>query len=240
MPPDQQVAVTNASAEPDRAFMLAQFDALRAEILATQRRAFQTMTAGIVGLPILNFIIQARAAGPSTTGTAQPVEPYIYLLIIGLPVVVIVVALLYLADNNAVIRAGCFIRWEIEPALGCRSGHESSGWEYWLENNKPATRATERYVTTAVYILFLLYYISAVDLAWSAVSNVFTPFGSSAVRVGYVVFGTVVAVYFVRELLLSTKALEKRVRQRAEMARIQARVQSFATRRTDHTALGTE
>jgi hypothetical protein len=68
-----------------------------------------------------------------------------------------------------------------EPTLGCLGGRESRGWEHWLEHHKPPTRATERYVITAVYILFLLYYIGAVYLAWPAVDKVFissvTPHG---------------------------------------------------------------
>lgn len=196
-------------------FLKAQYEALRTEILNTQRRAFQLMTAGVLGLPLLSYFIQGQqprsAGGPApvpalpapgamhTTGTA-----YGFVLTMALPVVVIVIALLYLADNNAIIRAGYFIRCRIERYVPVQ------GWEEWLESRTPLTRGTERHVTVAVYILFLLYYVASVYLSWPAAREEFGTRRAAYAMAGYAVLGASVAAYFVWQILLSTTALERR------------------------------
>ena len=211
--PDDDPQLIAAGKDFAGEFLKLQYEALRTEILATQRRAFQLMTAGVLGLPLLSYFIQGQtknnsATAPQTTGAA-----YGFVLTMGLPIVVIVIALLYLADNNAIIRAGYFIRTKIEryvPVLG---------WEEWLETRTPLTRGTERHVTIAVYILFLLYYLASVYLSWPAARDQFGAYAAAYVIGTYLLLGAGVAGYFVWQILLTTSALERRFLSRSRNRR---------------------
>jgi hypothetical protein len=226
----------------DREFLRLQYEALRAEILATQRRSFQIMSAGVVGLPLFSYLIQRPTAvtAPKDARTVPVALTtsfgwYLDLLLLALPLLVVVIALLYLADNMAVIRMGYFIRRHIERHAGVR------GWEAWLELNRPLTRAAERHVTTAVSILFLLYYVGAVAMAWSAADELFIPFGVAVVVVSYFCLGIAIAAVFMSEMLPSTTTLgwrlkrywlsaDRRVNRSGNVRRHLVRLQSFSAR----------
>jgi hypothetical protein len=87
-----------------------------------------------------------------------------------------------------------------------------------LEDGKPATRKTERNVTNAVYILFLLYYGVAVYLAWPSEEETLGLNGAATITASLILFGIAVAIYFVRALYLTTMMLEEDI----ELARLAA------------------
>ena len=161
-----------------------QYEALRAEILAIQQRNFQTMALGIVGLPAANYLAQTYDIDTLT---------------LALPIIVIVLALRYLADNHAVVRCGEYIRTQIEP-----QAKDLVGWETWLETAHAHTRSPERYLAYAFYLLFFIYFAASVAMAWPTADRIFmAPFPAVIVG-GYTAIGVWFAIHLVRSLRLST------------------------------------
>jgi hypothetical protein len=168
-------------------FVKMQYEALRAEILATQRRSFQTLGFGALSLPAAGYLAEVHKV-PALSLTVP-------LLILG-------IALLYLADNHGIMRCGKYIKEHIEKEFR-KDG--VVGWETWLEMGpkKSETRSTERYTTWCFYLLFILYFIAAVFMAWGYLapkpSNFVFPFSASLIIMAlYAVFGIAVGWHIVR------------------------------------------
>jgi hypothetical protein len=171
-------------------FLKMQYQALREEILATQRRSFQTLGFGALSIPAAGYLAEVHNV-PALSLTVP-------LLIIG-------IALLYLADNHGIMRCGEYIKEHIEKEL---SNEGTLGWETWLEKGQEfGTRSTEHYTTLCFYLLFLLYFIAAIFMAWVYMQPQSSPFVFSlpfsvTLTVLYAVFGVVVAWHIVRSIRL--------------------------------------
>jgi len=127
-------------------FLIAEYQALREEILATQRRSFQTIGAGAFAVPAINYL-----AGFNADMQA---------LRLALPCVAAVIVIFFIADDEAVLRCGKYIHDKIEPNF-----EPYVGWERWLERHRPWTRLVEVHVSVAVSLLFFVYYAVGVWLA---------------------------------------------------------------------------
>ena len=126
-----------------REFLKANFETLRDEIKATKARIFWTVAMGLFGVPIL--IKLAEGSGK-----------FVSLLV---PYLVLVVIILFLSEQNALMRAGSYIRQVIEPSVG-----DAVGWEEWL-GTRSELRLMDKHFFACFTLVFYLYYFMAVGAA---------------------------------------------------------------------------
>jgi hypothetical protein len=184
------MSTTESEKNNVHAFLFAEYQALREEILSTQRRNFQVIGAGAVLIPGINYVVHTRAEVLATI----------------LPFVVVVVVLIYLGDTYAITRCGRYIREQIEPRLLDDIG----GWECWLHRKDSdqwlSNRTTERYMTAAIALLFLMYFAASSWLAfnYSVERNIV---GAVVLYCFYAAIGSWLAVHLKRSLPLSTEVV---------------------------------
>jgi hypothetical protein len=168
----------------DEDFLLAQFTTLREEIKETKARIFKTLGFGIAIVPAAHYLGQAHD---------------IDVIVIALPVLVLVVGLMYLSENNAVMRCGRYIGEKIEPRT------DVVGWEEWLSTPDVFKKRTvDRYLFSSFYLLFLVYYAGSVFLtARLCLQNYGITFSIAIVAV-YIVIGIWSAIFLLRNALMST------------------------------------
>lgn len=168
-------------------FLKMQYEALREEILATQKRNVQTLGFGALSVPVASYLAEVHK---------------IPALSLALPLLVLGIALLYLADNHGIIRCGEYIKEHIEKEL---ASDGAVGWETWLEAGQAqGTRSTERYTTWCFYLLFFLYFLAAVYMAWRYADSIFIRETSAGLTAGYLILGAVVGFHIVQSLRLGT------------------------------------
>jgi hypothetical protein len=176
-------------------FQKMQYEALRQEILSTQQRSLQTLGFGALSVPATTYLAEVHNL-PALSLT--------------IPLLILGIALLYLADNHGITRCGAYIREHIEKDL---NDNNFSGWETWLESEQ-GRRSTERYTTWGFYLLFLLYFLASVFLAWKYVwENVWRGYQlwlSVCAVAFYLVLGVAVGRHIVRSLRLGTTYAEKK------------------------------
>ena len=134
-------------------FIKEQFLVLRREIEARQARLFWTVVIGLLGMPTLTYL-------------AKDADTLAWLAI---PFLMLVIIVLFLAEQNAMMRCGRYIREKVEgnPEL-------APGWECWLES-RPEYRLMERNFVGCFIVIFFFYYFLAIGMAlyrlWAEVSN---------------------------------------------------------------------
>jgi hypothetical protein len=125
-------------------FSREQFLTLREEIKNTKSRLFWISAMGLFGVPLLTiFASQVER------------ERFVALLV---PYFVLVIILMFLAEQNALMRAGRFIRERVEKDTG------PNGWEGWLES-RPDLRLMDRHFFACFIIVFFVYYFMTIGLA---------------------------------------------------------------------------
>jgi hypothetical protein len=124
-------------------FLHDQFVFLRKEILAREARVFWTVIIGLLGMPALTYL----ALGGDM------------LVWLALPFLILVVIILFLAEQNAIMRAGRYIREHIEVQIG-----QSIGWEAWLESHAEF-RLMEKNFVGSFIVIFFMYYFLAIGMA---------------------------------------------------------------------------
>jgi hypothetical protein len=124
-------------------FLKEQFLALRREIEARQARIFWTVVIGLLGMPTLTYL-------------AKDADTLAWLAI---PFLMLVIIILFLTEQNAMMRCGRFIREKLEnhPDL-------EPGWESWLES-RLEYRVMERNFIGCFIVIFFLYYFLAIGMA---------------------------------------------------------------------------
>ena len=150
-------------------FLKEQFLVLRREIDARQTRIFWTVIIGLLGMPTLTYLARDADA----------------LAWLAIPFLVLVIIVLFLAEQNAMMRCGRFIREKIEsnPDL-------VPGWEFWLESRQEYRRMERNFVGCFIVIFFLYYFLAmamALYRLWGEVTN--DPSG----HYRYWLYGTLVA-----------------------------------------------
>lgn len=123
-------------------FTIMQFEALRKEVAATKARLFMTVCLGLVAVPVLTYLSEqpgARFLGPI------------------LPFVVLVLTMLFVAEENALMRCGRYIREKIEPQI-------EPGWEAWLES-QPGLRIMDKCLFACFLLTFIVFYFASVGMA---------------------------------------------------------------------------
>jgi hypothetical protein len=130
-------------------FLKQQFITLRSEIEARQSRLFRIVSIGIIGVPVATYF-------------AASADSFVW---ISMPYFVLLLILSFIAEQNAMMRAGRFIREQVE-----KRGGFSMGWEEWLES-RPAYRHMEAHFFAAFIVIFFLLYFVSVGMAMQVLSG---------------------------------------------------------------------
>jgi hypothetical protein len=131
-------------------FVKQEFITLRAEIQASKSRAFW-----ILVVSTLLVITAAHLAA---------VEPKIFANAV-IPLIFIVLILAFAMEQNAIIRAGRYIREHIEPG-----SNSVVGWESWLETNR-AFREVDRFFFGGFILIFLAFFVVSCTLSLNQLHN---------------------------------------------------------------------
>ena len=166
-------------------FLKQQYLSLREEVKETKDRIFKTMGFGLVVVPASHFLSQAYKIDTVT---------------LSLPILVVVVALIYLAENNALMRCGRYLKHHIEPEI-----REVIGWEEWLETKSSYdTRAVDKYLSYAFYLLFFVYFAGSVFLASRFALETYGMLPTSLLLGGYVAIGIWFVIFLLKSIKIST------------------------------------
>jgi hypothetical protein len=156
-------------------FQELQFLTLRKEIEDSLNRSFQIMVGGATLVPILVGILGHYTATP---------------ILLTLPMMVVVIALLYLNQWNSIMRCGRYIRTRLEPEI---LGEE--GWEAWLESHPDThmgavhNRLVDTYLVYAFYLLTAAYYFACSFIAISYAHRSYDPIVAWLALAAYIVIG---------------------------------------------------
>lgn len=181
-------------------FFEAQYVFIREEIKEIKARIFRLAGFGLVGVPTAY-----------TFATKYDIEIIAYVL----PFLICALALIFMAESQALMRAGRYIRCCIEPIYFPPSTAEHKdtscefslniGWETWLEaqeKGEPGRRSGDKLIALFFYSLFFLYYLASVWLASSVAKSNLGTLGQSIVLGFYVglgvVFGAILFMNFAR------------------------------------------
>jgi len=126
-----------------------EFISLRDEIRATRARLFRILMVGLIGVPLLTYV-------------AAQAEFYVWLL---LPYSVLLLIVVFLAEQSSMMRAGRYIREHIES-----TGAGGPRWETWIES-RPQFRLVDRHYVACFLIVFFLYYFMTVGLVINLILN---------------------------------------------------------------------
>jgi hypothetical protein len=124
-------------------FLMQHFHTLRDEIKAIKSRSFWIVAMGLFGVPVLTYM-------------ATEASKFVALLV---PYLVLVIIVMFLAEQNALMRAGRYIRQVIEPHVA-----DTVGWEAWLES-RGDLRLMDRHFFACFILVFFLYYFMAIGNA---------------------------------------------------------------------------
>ena len=184
-------------------FLELQYLTLRKEIEETKGRIFKIIVGGASVVPAAQFLAQTYDVG---------------VIMLLLPFLVIIIILLFLAENNALMRCGRYIRLHIEPYI--RLPIEPTipegimGWETWEEetSEKKKTsefdpRAADRYLIYSFYLLATLYYIVSVYLAasFTYTNTTYSLIGLTVVLGTYIALGIWVAILVIPKVRATTR-----------------------------------
>jgi hypothetical protein len=155
----------------DNQFLRDQFASLRHEIEGLQARLFWTVMIGMLGVPTMTYLTWDTDA----------------LVWIVMPFFTLVIIILFLAQHQQMMRAGRFIREQIEPRLP-----ETPSWERWLES-KPEYRLVDRHFFACFTLIFFVYYgvsmATSIERLWALAqqdeSGLYWPFPLWCVCVVY-------------------------------------------------------
>jgi hypothetical protein len=166
-------------------FLKQQYLTIRDEIKETKARIFKTLGFGLVVVPAAHFLAQSYR---------------IDTIILSIPILVIVVALVYLSENNALMRCGRYIRLHIEPQID-----GIIGWETWLETpGYFETRNVDKYLSYCFYLLFFVYFIGSVFLAARFSFEQYGQIVTSLLLGLYVAIGVWFIIYLIKHIRVST------------------------------------
>jgi predicted membrane channel-forming protein YqfA (hemolysin III family) len=131
------------------AFLQQTYATLREEIKETKARLFWIVAMGLFGVPL---ILSMAVSDKLAEGTAK----FVTLLI---PYVVLVLIIMFLSEQNALMRAGRYIKDHIETHV-----QDITGWESWLGRHDDL-RLMDKHLFACFTLVFFLYYFMTVGLA---------------------------------------------------------------------------
>jgi uncharacterized membrane protein len=127
-------------------------------------------------------------------------------VIVSMPLLVIVLALLYLSEDHALMRCGHFIRYYVENHVP-----DVLGWETWLEADRKLTRRTvDRFLSYCFYLLFFVYYTGSVFIAGRHVQKVYD-LGWLGILLGiYIAVGIWFLIFLIKNIQVSTSTMDEK------------------------------
>lgn len=175
-------------------FLRCEYLTLREEIKEAKARIFKLAVLGIIGVPSVYAIASDRDFS---------------ILVVSLPPIICAVMFLYLSESLTVMRAGAYIKEEIEPNIKDENGNVFVGWEHWLEKTASGRRAVDKLVGCFFYALFGFYYGVTSFLALDLAKQRWRDFGYPLLIILYL-SGAVIFLIFVLKFFrytFSTKHL---------------------------------
>lgn len=146
---------------------VAQFNALRAELVSLRENMMRLALLSIAGFPTLLTLADGWSRAPG--------QSLAILVICASPVMVSLCALLLCSLHFGVMRIGGFIRTEIEARI-----MKHSGWEEYLDGT-PGRRLPEKCFLTVMMVVYITYFGVAFMLADASAPQQF----GNALRVVY-------------------------------------------------------
>jgi hypothetical protein len=125
-------------------FVKEEYKTLRDEIKDSKTRLFQIMTVGASLIPAVNVL-----------GVKLDANEFVLVT----PLLVLVFGLLYLSENNAVMRCGAYIKQHVEAKVA-----DHKGWEHWIEEDV-SNRKVDKLSAYSFYSLFAVYYVAGTFFA---------------------------------------------------------------------------
>ena len=172
-------------------FIELEYLTLRKEIESSKANMFKLAIGGGTAVPIAQYFAHTYAIGEIT---------------LALPLMVVVLVLLFLAENHAVMRAGTYTLQEIEPRiLGI------NGWETWLSttNKNISTRTVDKLVIVAFSVLASSYFLVSVVLAMRYVDEEFGGHWFYFVSSGYFGVGLILVFVIYQQARTNTSVKER-------------------------------
>jgi hypothetical protein len=149
-------------------FLKQEFITLREEIKETKRRMFLVVVLGTLLVLVGSFVVEMAApAAKLDEGERSVPTPYGSLGSAAIPYVVLLLILLYVAEQNSILRCGRYVKEHIEPKIA-----DTIGWERWLES-QPGHRRIDKAFLASFLVIFLIYYCVSVGVAANALANAF-------------------------------------------------------------------
>jgi len=133
----------------DTEFLKHQFITLREEIRESKARIFKLVVLGALFVPAAGY-----AANQLQVVFASASIPFVLVLLM----------LDFISEQNAIIRAGRYLKEHVEPHI---SG--VTGWEKWLESNH-RLRDADRYFFGSFLLMFFIFYGIAAAAAIQSLS----------------------------------------------------------------------
>ncbi len=131
-------------------FMRQQYVTLREEIRACKARTFAILVLGTLFVPIAGFAASQFQSGFATAS---------------LPFVLLVLMLAFITEQNAVIRAGRYLKEHVEPKI-----EGLVTWERWLESSR-RLRDVDRAFFLSFLLVFLLFYAVGAGVAVTSIAE---------------------------------------------------------------------
>lgn len=117
---------------------------LREEIRESKTRSFWILVLGTLIIVSAGYL---GAVLPTAFASAA------------IPIVLLVMVLAYAVEQNSIIRAGRFLREEIEAKM-----QETSGWEHWLESNR-RYREVDRFFFAGFIVSLMAFFAISCSLS---------------------------------------------------------------------------
>ena len=137
----------------DNQFLRDQFASIRREIEGLQTRVFWTVIIGLLAVPTMTYL-------------TWDTDALVWLV---LPFFMLVLMMLFVAQHHQMMRAGRFMREEIEPRL-----RDTPSWEAWIES-RPEYRLLDRHFFACFTIVFFVYYAvtmgTSLERLWTAAAD---------------------------------------------------------------------
>ncbi|MCP4547962.1 MAG: hypothetical protein GY835_15975 [bacterium] len=189
-------------------FLQEEYRTLREEIKETKSRIYKTLSYGLIVVPAAHYLAKS-----------YELEIVLY----STPLLVIVVALLYLSENHGLMRCGRYILLEIEPHV-----EEVFGWESWLETQGTFDpRTVDKFVSICFYVLYLVYFTGSVYLATIRAIDRMGMLAASLILGIYSAVGLWFLIYLFRHIRTTTRTVldsEEKVAQAREFTRSRSNI----------------
>ena len=159
---------------------------LRKEIAERQQRVFRIVTGSLLVIPGLGSLAKEFDAG---------------IVIFAIPTLVLIATIMFMSENNGIMRAGKFIRLKIEPFLG-----EMPKWETWLEREDDDDRRfTDKSLKNAFFILMFMYFLFSLYFAYQHTPQYITDNVKYGLLLAYFLAAVTVGIIYVKFAKYSSK-----------------------------------